>query len=306
MIEAKSSYLPILFLFTGIVVSLAGFQFHKESEPKITILEKSRKGALSIGVELPGQVNETSGLLYQNGLLLTHNDKGGEPALFVLDTLGKFVNKIAIKGVYNDDWEDLAQNEKFIFIGNFGNNEGDRKNLQIIKIAKAGLDLRKSSVASPVELISFHYPEQKDFNPGKSHNFDCEAFICLKDKLYLFTKNRAEKGCSLYQLSISGQNQAARKLGDFETPGRITGADLSPDGSKICLIGYNKKKNCFLVFLENFQAPKFFEKQKSETDLGDYFKVGQLEGVGYKTNFSLFLTAEKTKKQPPQLYRFTK
>jgi len=40
-------------------------------------------------LELPLSYNvrETSGLIYLNGKLITHNDSGGEPALYELDTI---------------------------------------------------------------------------------------------------------------------------------------------------------------------------------------------------------------------------
>lgn len=293
-----------LFGLLAFSLCLTDFPSHFKSIPPVEIsgVKNLKNGILKLS-DLPSEVNETSGLLYWNGNLLTHNDKGGEAAIFVLDTSGKLINTIEIKGVRNDDWEDIAQNDQYLFIGNFGNNEGDRRNLQILKIAKKELNLQSIQSVKPTEILSFHYPEQKDFNAGKSHNFDCEAFVCVGDKLYLFTKNRGDKGCSLYQLSTSGKNQPARKLGDFETPGRITGADISPDGRKICLTGYNKKENCFLVFLESYKGNQFFSGKRGEIDLGDYFQIGQMEGVAFKTNSTVFLSSEKTKKQPPKLYR---
>ena len=36
--------------------------------------------------KLPEEVCETSGLFFHNGRLWTHNDSGGEPILYALDT----------------------------------------------------------------------------------------------------------------------------------------------------------------------------------------------------------------------------
>ena len=36
--------------------------------------------------ELPKEVSETSGLFFHNGRLWTHNDSGGKPIIFALDT----------------------------------------------------------------------------------------------------------------------------------------------------------------------------------------------------------------------------
>ena len=36
--------------------------------------------------ELPAEVSENSGLFFHNGRLWTHNDSGGKPVLYALDT----------------------------------------------------------------------------------------------------------------------------------------------------------------------------------------------------------------------------
>ena len=48
----------------------------------------------------------------------------------------KQVRTIKIDNAKNDDWEELAEDDEFIYIGDFGNNNGKRKNLCIYIIRK--------------------------------------------------------------------------------------------------------------------------------------------------------------------------
>ena len=77
-------------------------------------------------------VSESSGLLFLNDKLITHNDSGGSNNLYEVDTLDGSISKtIKIKNSTNKDWEDIAVDSKYIYIGDFGNNNGNRKDLLI-------------------------------------------------------------------------------------------------------------------------------------------------------------------------------
>ena len=46
--------------------------------------------------QLSKRINETSGLEYFDGNLITHNDSGGQPALYIFSTEGEISKKINI------------------------------------------------------------------------------------------------------------------------------------------------------------------------------------------------------------------
>ena len=74
---------------------------------------------------LPEEVNETSGLFLHNGRLWTHNDSGGKPILYGLDTTTfQVVQKVTLAHVKNKDWEDVCTDGQHVFVGDFGNNKG--------------------------------------------------------------------------------------------------------------------------------------------------------------------------------------
>ncbi|RZJ63745.1 MAG: T9SS C-terminal target domain-containing protein, partial [Flavobacterium sp.] len=143
-------------------------------------------------VNLPEAVKETSGLIKWNGKLYTHND-GADTKLYALDSIsGAVVQSVTIPGVVNKDWEELAQDNSHLYIGDFGNNgNGNRNNLKIIKVSKESV----LAGAATTETINFTYSNQTNFTAtgGNNTDFDCEAMIVSADSIYLFTKQWVSK-----------------------------------------------------------------------------------------------------------------
>ncbi|MEJ2595561.1 MAG: hypothetical protein P8100_10660 [bacterium] len=149
---------------------------------------------------LPGEVEEPSGLVFWAEALWTINDSGNDPVLFKLDTVtGEVTQEITLSNAENVDWEALAQDTDHIFIGDFGNNSGNRDDLGIYIVAKE--DIPASGDGSlNASHITFVY---EDFEGRKirreENNFDCEALICIGDSLYLFSKNWGDEQTKLYR-----------------------------------------------------------------------------------------------------------
>src|SRR6185437_11352921 len=90
---------------------------------------------------LPATINEISGIIYFNGKLYGHNDSGGQPAIYEIDTSTGIITKtITLQGASNVDWEDITQDDENIYLGDFGNNEsGNRTDLIVYKFPKADI-----------------------------------------------------------------------------------------------------------------------------------------------------------------------
>ena len=125
---------------------------------------------------LPSELNELSGLLCKNDKsLIGHNDSGSEPILYEFNIDEQILKRqVVITNINAIDWEDITEDDSFIYVGDFGNNLGTRENLMIYKIAKNDFN---SSDSIEAQIIYFNYPEQSDFTPSNDHNFDCEAII---------------------------------------------------------------------------------------------------------------------------------
>lgn len=181
---------------------------------------------------MPLEVNETSGLALFDDLFLTHNDSGGSPKVYRFTADGKMVDTITISDQKNTDWEDLAQDDQYLYIANTGNNLGKRKKLRILKVNK--------SFQAPVqaEVIRISYANQKDFLPRKKHPFDSEALASMEDQLLLFSKDRLNLRTHLYQVpKQAGEYQLASDL-SFDVQSLITGADYDPASQTLALTAY--------------------------------------------------------------------
>src|SRR5690349_7001177 len=115
------------------------------------------------------KLNESSGLIWWNNQVWTHNDSGGEPAIYAIDTAtGNIIKKVTIANATNVDWEDIAQDSTYIYIGDFGNNaNGNRQDLKIYRVKKADV---KSKTSVKAAIINYTYNDQTSFTPAGSNN----------------------------------------------------------------------------------------------------------------------------------------
>ena len=91
---------------------------------------------------LPKILKESSGLCYTDGNLWTFGDSGNPNEIFKIDSsTGIILQTVQIDNFPNIDWEDITADSSFIYIGDFGNNNGNRTDLKIIRIKKTDLNV---------------------------------------------------------------------------------------------------------------------------------------------------------------------
>ena len=192
--------------------------------------------------ELPKEVDETSGLFFHNGRLWTHNDSGGKPILYALDTTTfEVVQRITLANVKNKDWEDVCTDGETVFVGDFGNNNGSRKNLRVFTFPLSAIPA-EGDASIPVDTILFRFADQTNFEKrNHNHDFDCEAMFVTEDYLYLLSKGWATGTTRLYRLSKTPGKQVAEVVNAFDAHGLISGADYDPQSRTLVLVGYVKK-----------------------------------------------------------------
>ncbi len=250
-------------------------------------------------------VEETSGLAILENHLITHNDRGHSNELFVVDPeSGLVLNTFEVTGAENEDWEDLAQSDEILFVGDMGNNPGDRENLRIYMVKKSDFDFGHETGEVPtVGLIEFYYPEQEVFEANNNHNWDCEALIYRDGYLYLFMKHRKDPLSNLYRIPAEEGSHTAQLLAYFNAGHRITGGDISADGSQIALVGYNKDDNCVVWLLDDFGDGHPLSGSKRMFTLGSFSALGQMEAIVYKNDSTFYISAEEVDGILPRLYR---
>ena len=240
-------------------------------------------------------LNETSGLIFWDGFLWTHNDDT-DTNLYALDTVsGKSITKIKLNHVVNKDWEEIAQDSAYVYIGDFGNNyKGNRNDLKILRIEKQSLRLSQPKI----DTIAFAYPNQIDFTLQHSNrtNFDCEAMIVTKDSLYLFSKEWKTKKTSLYSLSKIPGNYVADYKATFNVRGLITGATFLENKKLLVLCGYSKKLQPFIYVLYDYKGNTFFSGNKRKIKLKLPFH--QIEGIATNDGLHYYMSNENFTRKP--------
>lgn len=242
---------------------------------------------------LSSQIKETSALEFYNDFLYTCNDSGGEAEIYKLSTLdGKIVETIKIKGVKNVDWEELARKGDTLFIGDFGNNLGIRKDLTIYQVVLP-TNATNFKEITIVDQFQFTFEDQRDYeNKGNfKTNFDCEAFIYYKNKLHLFTKRWGDFHTAHYEIDLTSvsKTKIAKKIETFNTECLITGADIHQD--TLYLIGYTKEAAYVWKFYD-FKDHNFFNGKSKQTLIGLTAAIGQTEGIAV-TDSKIYITAEE-------------
>ena len=240
------------------------------------------------GIVLPAVMSETSGLVLFNDQLLTHNDDS-DTNLYLIDYSDPvdFVT-LPITGASNIDWEDIAEDENYIYIGDFGNNvSGNRTNLRIFRILKS--ELMNNPVA---DTISFSYEAQTDFTPQSSNStdFDCEAFIVTAGKIHLFTKEWGTKKTSVYELEKTPGTHVAIYKGTLNVQGLITGATHLEEEQLVVLSGYSIILQPFVYLLYDFENDDFFSGNKRKIMLN--LPYHQVEGITSEDGLMYYLSNE--------------
>ena len=261
--------------------------------------------------KLPKTVKETSGLVFFNGQLWTMNDSGNPPEIFQIDTAkGTILRTIVIGNSVNTDWESITQDDSNLYIGDFGNNYGNRKDLHILKIAKSDLN-NPAKDTIQAGFIYFSYPDQADYTPAlNANNFDCEAFFCHKDSLHLFSKDWSDLQTRHYVIPAETGSYKARYIEQFQADGLITDASINEQGN-ILMLGYRNTGgrfwDCFCWILAESNDSHYFEAKKTRIELGSALHLGQSEGIVLKNDNTAWLSSESIRvgciNRPAKLFR---
>jgi hypothetical protein len=276
----------------------------QRNNPIIEDLNSSNK--LTVITLLDDLVNENSGLIFLNNNLITFNDSGGNNSLYEIDIVnGEVIRTVDIINATNYDWEDITTDSEYIYIGDFGNNYGNRQDLLIYKISISDF-LNTSDNAVSAEQIKFSYSDQTTFqsNPYNS-NFDAESIISFNDSLYIFTKNWVDGKSNVYSLPKNAGTYIASKIDSLDVQGLITAAEYNIISNTVTLLGYNSVSP-FVIELTNFNDSNFSQGLISKFPLvvPENSSI-QTEGLTNINNY-YYISAEDYLGNPQVLYQINK
>ena len=251
-------------------------------------------------IVLPKIINETSGLEFYNNNFITHNDSGGEPSLYVFNEDGEIIETIELNKnpdfeIENNDWEDITNDNEYLFVADTGNNFGNRDNLNIIRVSK-GTDFMVDGI------IEISYSDQESFFPRPKHKYDAEAIIVIEDKIALFSKDRENLNTDLY-LVDKNQNgsQILTSEVSYNVNTLITGGDYDEDRNLLALVSYNSNGNQYLLLFENFKLNNL------ENNTFKKFKIpleqAQIEAVKIIDEKTFWVTSEDEGVGSPFMYK---
>lgn len=171
-------------------------------------------------------ITEASGLARTRyGTLWTHNDSGDAARVFELGEDGSFRREVTLTNVEAVDWEDIAIRGSTLYVGDIGDNLGQRPEVAVYRF---GIPDAATAAATRIALT---YPD----GPR-----DAEALLVdpRTGQLAVVTKNLSGKA-EVYTATETGpmEHAATVELGLGQP---VTAGDVSADGRTVVLRTYDR------------------------------------------------------------------
>jgi hypothetical protein len=249
---------------------------------------------------LPSELSEISGLeKWNDSTLIAINDGGNEPILFLLNSIGQITRKINVTNATNIDWEAIAMDENYLYIGDFGNNLNERKDLCIYRVNLSDIAILNEVTA---EKMSISYREQKEFPPNNHDRyFDAEAMTYFEGQLWIFTKNSTKPfdGLSFIYMVQFESNQT-------KTLSKVTELKLNRTSYlKDAVTSACTQNNSMILTTYNRMIKLEFQKQgMTKSNLYFYPHIQQVESCVAIGPGTFFISNEKNNFLGPA--KFTK
>ena len=254
--------------------------------------------SLNLVANLVDTLSENSGLVWAAGKLYTFNDSGSGTKVYEVTANGTIIRTIHIANSTNVDWEAMTSDSTYFYLGDFGNNNGNRTDLCIYRLLKS--EVTNNAIDTVVaEKMNFSWADQLDFTSAyNANNFDCEAFYATEDSLFLFSKNWVDLKTKCYSLpNYWTDTLNATLISQFDVDGLITDACKDTINDRIYLLGYkNNGSNFYTSFiwcLWDHASNFIFSGNKRRIEIGNVLTVSQTEGITLSDNGTAYVSAEK-------------
>ena len=193
---------------------------------------------------LPPELDEASGLAASRrhaGVLWLHNDSGGEPEVFAVDSTGAVLGRVRVTGAENVDWEDIALGPcpagECLYIADTGDNGERREAVTVYRIPEPD---PADTATPPAERFRLRFPD----GPR-----DAEALFVTPDtpdaRVYVVSKGRTSP-VTVYRAptplpaDTTALLEPVAQLTDAAPFGllQVTAAGATPDGRRVVIRTY--------------------------------------------------------------------
>ena len=242
-------------------------------------------------IKLPKSVSETSGLENYGNYLITHNDSGDRPKLYVISSSGEKIIEIKINNIENDDWEDITSDSDHFYIADTGNKYGTRQNLKIYILNKKFI---------PQGSATIRYSKQSSYIRNKKSEFDAESLAVVGDELVLFSKNRKTLKSEIYVFPKKKGNYILEPKATINSKALITGADYDHTNDLMVLTGYSLKGDQFLFKIENFKGNGYKNMKLNRYKIP--VQNSQIEAIKIINQEEFWVSSESEEQNTPSLF----
>ena len=236
---------------------------------------------------LDAKVVETSGLIYFDNFFWTINDSGNANILYRIDPKNGLVNgEISISNSKNIDWEEITEDQEYIYVADIGDNSRIRDEKQIYRLKKSEVLKIKANGSVDCEVIRFKYPEID----SKKISYDAEALITLNGVLHLFTKDIFES--MHFTIPAKPGEVTATFIEKYASNGQVTGATIGSLNNSLIMVGYFGFGDRLFWEIKDFTKTSVMGVATPPLSLGPVTETGQVEAVCFGADGKVFFTNE--------------
>jgi hypothetical protein len=206
--------------------------------PQSAVARPPVAGWSSMGRITDERLSEISGAVVSRahpGTLWVHNDSGDGPRVFAIGTDGAVRAEVWVDGAEAVDWEDIAfgpgppgSSGDWVYVADTGNNFLRRDALSIYRFSEPSSlgDRRVSAERLDVR-----------FDDGHRHNIEA-MFVDPRSGDSMLVTKTLRSHAQLFRIParpFDGSTVVAEQVGLLDLGPKVTGADISRDGSRIVI-----------------------------------------------------------------------
>ena len=245
------------------------------------------------------QIAESSGLAvssFEEGGLWTHNDSGGDAALYAMSKEGEDLGVVELLGATATDWEALGAGPcaegRCLWVGDIGDNGTQRESVTIWRLPEPEPPGKGGVLRVEGEARTASYPggardaEALAVDPRTGDLLVVEKVLSAEPRSFRLDHEVWEGPSEVDTRFVELEQMDL--LTDSLTGGMVTGADFSPGGRKIFLRTYI---GGFLLAVDRDRGGRV--KGFSAPQAMPVFSQGQCESVSYSSDGAqLWFTCE--------------